>query len=96
MALVAATVPRCKQDSTYNNSGRQSPRIVAQMTARFALGSPPGALDATASNCGKHSIDLPWPTGDFEPIGARPLATRVMAPGPGRGVVLPLQPQTPL
>jgi predicted ABC-type ATPase len=39
-ALVADAIMRCDQSTVYDNSGRTGPRIVAQMSAGFIVGSP--------------------------------------------------------
>ena len=39
-ALVADAIMRCEQSTVYDNSGIKGPRIVAQMSHGFAVGSP--------------------------------------------------------
>jgi predicted ABC-type ATPase len=39
-ALVADAITRCEQATVYDNSGRKGPRIVAQMSEGFIVGSP--------------------------------------------------------
>lgn len=39
-ALVAAAIARCDQATVYDNSGLKGPRIVAQMSGGFTVGSP--------------------------------------------------------
>jgi predicted ABC-type ATPase len=39
-ALVADAIARCDQATVYDNSGTKGPRIVAQMSAGFIVGSP--------------------------------------------------------
>jgi predicted ABC-type ATPase len=39
-ALVAEAIVRCDQATVYDNSGRKGPRIVAQMSEGFIVGSP--------------------------------------------------------
>jgi predicted ABC-type ATPase len=38
--LVADAIPRCEQATVYDNSGLKGPRIVAQMSEGFIVGSP--------------------------------------------------------
>ena len=38
--LVADAIPRCEQATVYDNSGLKGPRIVAQMSDGFIVGSP--------------------------------------------------------
>lgn len=39
-ALLADAIVRCEQATVYDNSGRKGPRIVAQMSEGFIVGSP--------------------------------------------------------
>ena len=56
-ALVAEAILRCAQATVYDNSGRKGPRIVAQMTEGFIVGSPAWP-DWTP-----HSLSARWPAG---------------------------------
>src|SRR3984893_12623429 len=56
-ALVAEAILRCAQATVYDNSGRKGPRIVAQMTEGFIVGSPAWP-DWTPQ-----SLSARWPAG---------------------------------
>jgi predicted ABC-type ATPase len=55
-ALVAEAIARCGQATVYDNSGLKGPRIVAQMSGGFIVGSPAWP-DWTP-----HALQSRWPT----------------------------------
>jgi predicted ABC-type ATPase len=55
-ALVAEAILRCDQATVYDNSGRKGPRIVAQMSDGFIVGSP------TWPDWTPQALQSRWPT----------------------------------
>jgi predicted ABC-type ATPase len=56
-ALVAEAVARCDQATVYDNGGLKGPRIVAQMSEGFIIGSSPAWPDWTPP-----ALQSRWPT----------------------------------
>ncbi|PXX02496.1 zeta toxin family protein [Mycolicibacterium moriokaense] len=54
--LVAEAIPRCDQTTVYDNSGVKGPRIVAQMSDGFIVGSP------TWPDWTPQALQSRWPT----------------------------------
>jgi predicted ABC-type ATPase len=55
-ALVAEAITRCDQATVYDNSGLKGPRIVAQISDGFIVGSP------AWSDWTPHELQTRWPT----------------------------------
>jgi predicted ABC-type ATPase len=55
-ALVAEAIPRCDQATVYDNSGLKGPRVVAQMSEGFIVGSP------TWPHWTAQALQTRWPT----------------------------------
>jgi predicted ABC-type ATPase len=56
-ALVAEAIARCEQATVYDNSGIKGPRIVAQMSEGFVVGSP------TWPHWTPQALSARWPAG---------------------------------